>query len=159
MLLRKRALVLLVTTTILLSDCTRTHTYTFRKIAAPDYRVLIPLDASHLKNFYNLTPAERKTLNESLRLIRMAYEPAVRYTFPANGGFVVLVSYRLRGQKYWVVLSSCHSSSNSQCKHECGIGFNFQTWEALALMETGRCQDAAPIWKAPLSQRRPSPVS
>lgn len=148
MLLGKRALWALGASIVLLGCApTRTPNHPPQPSAAADYRRLVPLDAAHLKDFYNLTPAEHRTLNDSMNLIREAYHSAIRYTFPSNGGFAVLVSYKLRGQKYWVVLSSCHSPGAGRCKHECGVGFNFQSWEALALMETGRCQDDAPIWK------------
>jgi len=108
---------------------------------------LIPLDAAHLRAYNALTLDQRQALNGSLEKIRPSYYPAVRYTFPANGGFAVLVSYTMQQKKNWIVLSSCYSPRHGNCKHECGVAFNFQYWQALAIMETGRCQDSAPIWR------------
>lgn len=93
-------------------------------------------------------------------VLKPEYRSELLYTTAENGIFVVMLPVRYGGQLHEIVLSGCHTPSNPslKCRHDCGVGFERQYWEATPLTEFGRCEDDAPIWLHPNAPLAPFDV-
>jgi hypothetical protein len=81
-------------------------------------------------------------------VVQSVLKPSLRstleYTYSATGTFVLV----LRDDHF--AINYCHTPKDpTDCKHDCGVALNRQTWEAVAITDFGRCQDNAPVWLDP----------
>ena len=90
----------------------------------------------------NLTQERRSEIALIQGALKPAFRDKLEYTQATNGLFVVMLN--------GIVLNYCHTpTTGSICKHDCGMGWEAQFWEAVPMMETGRCQDGADFWLHP----------
>jgi hypothetical protein len=104
----------------------------------------------------DLTLDQRSEIARIQSSLKAEYRDSLRYTIAADGRLVVVLPYEHGTKTYSFVVSSCHTPTDPSvpCRHDCGLGFVEQFWELQPLMETGRCQDGAPVW---LNPRAPLP--
>lgn len=146
--LPRRILVALVATASLLRACSRESEAKATPQPSATPRVFRSVAPGHGQSMGDLTLDQRSEVDRIQSTLKPEYRNALQYTIAADGRFVVVAPYHQSGKLYSFVVSSCLSPKGPSvhCIHECGSGFVEQFWQLEPLMETGRCQDAAPVW-------------
>ena len=113
-----------------------TYARYYRRFVAATTRSGLPVSV--------LIPKLQREIARIQAVIKPRYRNTLEYTYAGDGTFVVV----LRSSEF--VISSCRTPADPHiCVHECGLGFDENTWEASALSGFGRCQDSSPAWLDP----------
>ena len=83
--------------------------------------------------------------------LKPRFREVLQYTFANDGRFVVVLPYHHGGKLFSFTINSCETPRDYgvKCIHDCGLAFVEQFWALEPMMETGACQDGAPVWLHP----------